>query len=173
MSTQLLDEHDISWQDDAFYGTSLKRPIDKIDDTLFIGNIFGRVALPSAIGAVVVCLTESEHANAPPLPTHVIEHFVGIDDVLNISHELLHKIVTRACAHIEEAVAKGHSVFVHCGAGVSRSATMVIAYLMKRDKLTFAEAMTRVENVRYCICPNPTFQNYLRWREGLIVQKTH
>lgn len=47
-------------------------------------------------------------------------------------------------------------VFIHCNAGISRSATFVVAYLMKTQKMTMREAMdycrkTRSEFVRLCV----------------------
>jgi protein-tyrosine phosphatase len=47
-----------------------------------------------------------------------------------------------------------HRVLVHCMAGVSRSATIVIAYLMHRMKLTLEEAHVLVKTRRKCIHPN-------------------
>lgn len=51
-------------------------------------------------------------------------------------------------------------VLVHCWAGVSRSASMIVAYLIKKHKITFFEAIDRVRTVRY-ISPNPGFRRHL------------
>eukprot|EP00026_Physarum_polycephalum_P019871 Phypoly_transcript_22102.p1 GENE.Phypoly_transcript_22102~~Phypoly_transcript_22102.p1 ORF type:complete len:167 (-),score=13.12 Phypoly_transcript_22102:74-574(-) len=58
---------------------------------------------------------------------------------------------------IEEAIAQGGGVLVHCGAGVSRSATIVIAYLMKTKQWRYAEARLYLENIRPMIEPNDGF----------------
>ena len=52
---------------------------------------------------------------------------------------------------------KNGSVYVHCMAGISRSATIVIAYLMKTDKMSFIEAGTFVRNKRSVVSPNSGF----------------
>lgn len=44
-----------------------------------------------------------------------------------------------ANSFIKEAIQKG-GVLVHCFAGVSRSSTVVIAYLMQEKNMNFAEA---------------------------------
>ncbi len=53
------------------------------------------------------------------------------------------------------------NVLIHCHAGVSRSATIVLSYLMKYKKMTFPEARDFVKARRRCICPNPGFAKQL------------
>ena len=49
---------------------------------------------------------------------------------------------------VNEAIESGGTVFVHCHQGVSRSTTMVIAYLMWKERLTFNEAFAKVKAQR-------------------------
>lgn len=53
------------------------------------------------------------------------------------------------------------SVGVHCMVGVSRSASVVIAYLMKRAGVSRDDALSFVQSVRPVVCPNPGFQQQL------------
>lgn len=62
---------------------------------------------------------------------------------------------------IHEARTSGGKVFVHCAAGVSRSASMVISYLMKLNGWTFQEAFDFVKQIRNVICPNSGFRKQL------------
>ncbi|KAL7983030.1 hypothetical protein Chor_013681, partial [Crotalus horridus] len=52
-------------------------------------------------------------------------------------------------------------VFVHCAMGLSRSATLVLAYLMIHENLTLVEALKSVDSHRG-ICPNTGFLSQLR-----------
>lgn len=52
-------------------------------------------------------------------------------------------------------------MFVHCYAGVSRSATVVLAYLMKEQGLTLSAAFKFVKARRF-ILPNDGFKAQLR-----------
>lgn len=64
--------------------------------------------------------------------------------------------------YIEGALAQQDKVvFVHCIAGVSRSPTIVIAYLMRKEKKNFEDAFTFVKGQRPCIQPNVGFRAQL------------
>ncbi|KAK6483168.1 dual specificity protein phosphatase 19-like [Huso huso] len=63
---------------------------------------------------------------------------------------------------IEKAKAQNGVVLVHCNAGVSRSASIVIGYLMSTEYLHFDDAFPLVKNARPAICPNPGFMEQLR-----------
>jgi len=58
-------------------------------------------------------------------------------------------------------------VLVHCRAGISRSATIVLAYIMYSQKLPFEEAYVMVKEKRPVIKPNPMFTRQLRIYEKM------
>ncbi|XP_030628605.1 dual specificity protein phosphatase 13-like [Chanos chanos] len=62
---------------------------------------------------------------------------------------------------IRAALSRKGKVLVHCLMGVSRSATLVLAFLMICEGLTLMEAAQTVRQHRD-ICPNPGFLNQLR-----------
>ena len=49
-----------------------------------------------------------------------------------------------------------------CTAGISRSATIVISYLMKFKKLKYEEAFDITKKARVYIKPNPGFERTLK-----------
>lgn len=49
------------------------------------------------------------------------------------------------------------SVLVHCHRGISRSASFVIAYLMKKNEFTLDEALNYLQSIRPIAQPNTTF----------------
>lgn len=57
---------------------------------------------------------------------------------------------------IKEGIERG-GVLVHCFAGVSRSTSCVIAYLMKEKGFEFWNALNFVRSRRSIICPNMGF----------------
>lgn len=58
-------------------------------------------------------------------------------------------------------------VLVHCNAGVSRAAAIVIGFLMNSEEISFTSAFSLVKNARPSICPNAGFMEQLRtYQEG-------
>lgn len=52
-------------------------------------------------------------------------------------------------------------VLVNCVAGISRSSTFVLVYLMRYHHLTLKDAFKFLRNKRSQICPNKKFMEYL------------
>jgi hypothetical protein len=54
-------------------------------------------------------------------------------------------------------------VYVHCVQGISRSATICIAYKIFTERCTYNEAYEELKSKRDCINPNMTFIAQLVW----------
>lgn len=86
-------------------------------------------------------------------------HFVPCLDLPETS---LSEFVEASIAIIDSVRRRCGRILVHCNAGVSRSATVCIAYLMKIEALTFAQAYDLVKSKRPCIQPNAGFMIQLK-----------
>ncbi|CAG9796121.1 unnamed protein product [Diatraea saccharalis] len=95
--------------------------------------------------------------------TNISTLFIRADDTPQTN---LLSYFPMANAFIDEGLQKGN-VLVHCHFGVSRSATIVIAYLMGKYKLSFEQAFGYVRQRRRFINPNPGFVNQLRQYQRL------
>lgn len=81
-------------------------------------------------------------------------HRIPITDNLNIN---IRQYFERTCEIIDNIIENKQKILVHCYAGISRSATIVIAYIMKKNRMTMSEAYQFVEAKRKCISPNIGF----------------
>ncbi|OCH84355.1 DSPc-domain-containing protein, partial [Obba rivulosa] len=78
------------------------------------------------------------------------------------------KVSEEACKIIENAIAskskgcgKG-KILVHCSAGISRSPTLVVAYLMRSHKMSLKAALGQVVRARPQVSPNSGFLEQLK-----------
>jgi protein-tyrosine phosphatase len=73
--------------------------------------------------------------------------------------------ITKYFVESNEFIEKGNSVgkiLVHCGAGMSRSVSLVIAYMIKHKNIPFSEAMRIIKEKRNVAKPNSGFEKQLR-----------
>jgi predicted protein tyrosine phosphatase len=82
-------------------------------------------------------------------------------------------ILEPAFAFIEEAKIQGKACFVHCSFGMSRSPSVVMAYLMKSEKVSLAEALQKVKSLRPVTAPNHGFIEKLLSYENTLFGKLH
>lgn len=77
---------------------------------------------------------------------------------MDVPWENLSKYFESCIRFIKTAIKHGGGCLVHCYGGVSRSATIVIAYLMSEHKMGMFEALNFVKVKRSAVFPNPGFQ---------------
>ncbi|XP_076145028.1 dual specificity protein phosphatase 19b isoform X1 [Alosa pseudoharengus] len=106
--------------------------------------------------------------------THILNVAYGVENafpdlfhcqtvtVLDVPETDITSYFPECFAFIDQARNQGGVVLVHCNAGVSRSASVAIAYLMSRDTLSFQEALDAVKAARPSVCPNPGFLKQLK-----------
>ncbi|KAI3647940.1 hypothetical protein MP228_008161 [Amoeboaphelidium protococcarum] len=83
-------------------------------------------------------------------------------DIADIPDAPLLKVLDDVLPFIHEAHKDNGSVLVHCNQGISRSASIIIAYLMKYQKASLAEAVQKTAEARPQIKPNYGFEQQLQ-----------
>jgi len=82
--------------------------------------------------------------------------------ILDSDKEDIKKYFESSYKYIDEAIKNKGNVLVHCHAGVSRSSSFVIAYIMKSQKKKYDTALDIVKSKRNKINPNPGFIQQLK-----------
>ena len=143
-----------------------------------------KVGYPNEIIPNQLFLGNQHHAESP----EVMEH-LGITHIVNATKTVHNKFPDKIqycrivvedsdkemiCYHfniafrfmdyalLENEDRSQHRVLVHCAQGVSRSATIVIMYLMKKFDWSFEEAYEYAKRHRNEVQPNDGFQEQLR-----------
>ncbi|KAL8182561.1 UNVERIFIED_CONTAM: hypothetical protein K2H54_058219 [Gekko kuhli] len=89
-------------------------------------------------------------------------HRVGFHYILSASPLLFRaRHFKESIEFIHECRLRGESCLVHCLAGVSRSATLVVAYIMTITDFGWEDALSVVRASRSCANPNTGFQRQL------------
>jgi protein-tyrosine phosphatase len=58
-------------------------------------------------------------------------------------------------------IRSGRKVLVHCYAGISRSVSICVYYLIKRNNVSYEQAITSIKKIRPIADPNPSFARQL------------
>ncbi len=135
--------------------------ISEIEPHLFVGD---RASASSPDLLTKLRISHIVTAETQPLSDEVV-HATKAQTfqvpVLDLQDEDLLQHFDTACDFIEEALNNSGNVLVHCFHGVSRSASIVLAYLVRKQKLDLPSAMNLLKAKRPCACPNPGFQDQL------------
>ncbi|KAF9412687.1 hypothetical protein HW555_008895 [Spodoptera exigua] len=136
--------------------------VDLIDERLYLGNL---ACARDYKSLEQLQITHILTIDVVPLPRSILEkanlvfHYVKLADVPKedlISH------LPETNNFIKQAIADGGTVLVHCHFGVSRSAAVVISYIMEKYGLCYEEAFTLVKSKRRFVGPNVGFVAQLK-----------
>ncbi|XP_017471664.1 PREDICTED: protein phosphatase Slingshot isoform X1 [Rhagoletis zephyria] len=147
-------------------------------------TILGQMDAPTEIFDHVYLGSEWNASNLEELQKNGIRHilnvtreidnfFPGVFDYFNVrvyddEKTNLLKHWDNTFRYITRAKSEGSKVLVHCKMGVSRSASVVIAYAMKAYNWEFKHALQHVKERRNCIKPNKNFLNQLETYRGML-----
>lgn len=138
---------------------SMREKSDEIIPGLWLGNAKNAEIMCDKVGAI---LNVNHINNRPTKPEHAhIKYFhLPIYDKEGQKIELYFDATYK---YIEKNIARG--IYIHCHAGTSRSATIVIAYLMRKRCISLKDAFHLVKSKRMCIAPNLDFIKSLQQYE--------
>lgn len=95
------------------------------------------------------------------VPTHkdILYKFIEVYDLPSFN---IKNIFDECYLYIENIRLLNRRVYVHCNAGISRSPTIIIAYVMKHLKIGFEDAFKFIKETRSTINPNAGFVSQLK-----------
>jgi protein-tyrosine phosphatase len=135
-------------------GGKLSPIIDKLYLSCFIGAINENTIKHNKIDCIVK-MYGNEDKNGPYKYHQNIEYLEL--NAFDVPEYKISKDFVKCFKFINDNIRKNKNVLVHCHAGISRSATIVIMYLMVKYKLTLTKAYEYVKSRRSIIRPNSGF----------------
>ena len=139
-------------------------PSEIIPNQLYLGNIHHALNLEILRSIKITHIVNCTQSIDNKFESNGIEYIrVPVNDKTSVS---ILPYFVKAIRFIEavrdENSGKNENrIMIHCHAGISRSATITIAYLMYSWKLTMFDAITHVQSKRYIIQPYQGFKNQL------------
>lgn len=132
---------------------------DMVVDHVALGSL-RTVQNMSAVNQLNVShvLTCGRNLQTPKFPAPIKQLILDVDDS---DEQDMNQYFLKAIEFINDCVAQKGLCIVHCFAGVSRSATVVVAYLMMSRHWKFEEALDFVQQHRPAANPNPNFRRQL------------
>ncbi|OMJ77168.1 hypothetical protein SteCoe_23312 [Stentor coeruleus] len=142
------------------YSDSYSSSLNKIDNNLYLGGVIGasnsNLISRLHITSIVQILS---HNIAVVIHKKIRYLKINIDDLPNVS---IIRVVYEAVRFINRELTNGGAVLIHCAAGVSRSASVAVAYFMAKYNLSYAAALEKVKKGRGCVRPNEGFERQLK-----------
>jgi len=135
---------------------------------LFIGSLYD--ALDKS-WLTAQHITHAVNATQAELPSGdgVRRHWVRLDDDQDAD---IFPHFRPTCAFLDEALASDGRVLVHCEQGISRSATLLTAYAMRKARLPALAALVALRKQRQMVDPNPGFLKALvHWEAELRLDR--
>ncbi|XP_063814750.1 dual specificity protein phosphatase 13A [Pseudophryne corroboree] len=140
------------------------RHVDEVWPNLFLGDLStanNRFELwKMGITHVLNAAHGQRHSDGSPdyYGTSVTYHGISASDLPDFD---MSKYFYSASEFIHKALnTSGGRLLVHCVVGISRSATLVLAYLMIHHQLSLIQAICKVQESRW-VCPNTGFLQQL------------
>ncbi len=123
--------------------------ISKIDDRLFLGAYPTQQLINSNNITHIINVTTD-------FPTYVCPNIMTIqlNDCINVN---IGDYFESAHNFIQQSLNSNGTVLVHCHAGISRSATILISFYMKTKNMTMYEALNYIRARRPIVEPNIGF----------------
>jgi len=140
---------------------------DRVTENVFLGSLrtTQNETVLRELGITRILTTGKGLKVIDPLPKEIEQLIISVDD--NPDQKLV-PFFDQCTEWLDKCVEEGRQVLVHCFMGLSRSVTVVCAWLMKRRRMTFKEAITLIKKGRPAVNPNEGFRHQLIEYEELL-----
>ncbi|CAG2117325.1 unnamed protein product [Medioppia subpectinata] len=142
--------------------------VNKITDNVYLTGV-GGIVRENIVGLRISCIINATY-EAPNYDVKGLECIrVPIDDTVD---DDISPYLEEVADKLNEVVSENRRAIVHCVAGISRSSSLVLAYLVKYQKLTLKEAFIHCRKCRELSQPNVGFFKSLIEFERKMFGKT-
>lgn len=132
------------------------RNMDQIIEQIYVGSYNAATMLDytnrESISSVLNCTPDAHEG---------LKEFKVTQLNINDGEEIPHSVIELAITTIRESIARGEKILVHCHAGISRSPSLVCAYLISVG-FSWDEAVDMVRNQRPQVYPHSAIERSIK-----------
>ena len=151
----------------SFFDKRCERPLSQITNNIYLGNIKDAKNINNliklGIKKVLSLITDDQLLTFP----NTIEH--KLIKIYDFPRENIIKYFGECLLFIDD----DKKTLVHCFAGSSRSATIIIAYLMWKNQLDYVESCHFLRKIRPIVYPNYGFIRQLKMFDKLLKKNNY
>ena len=144
--------------------------IQKVDNNVYISD-YKAAANPHFIKKANITRIVKLFADSASDQRHPGVSYLVIDAIDHPDYDISEAAMT-AIPFIQQAIQNNERVLVHCRAGISRSATIVLFHLMINRNIPLDLALKVLIHIRPIINPNPGFMQHLRLTDLRLGQRS-
>ncbi|XP_017975696.1 PREDICTED: dual specificity protein phosphatase 1B isoform X2 [Theobroma cacao] len=141
-----------TWRVNRYFEAS--NALCQIEEGLFLGSLRDASNKSALKSSNVTHILTVANLSVPSYPNDFVYKII---EVMDREETNLMQYFDECFSFIDEAKRLGGGVLVHCFMGISRSVTMVVAYLMKKHGMSFSQALEHVKRRRPQASPNSGF----------------
>ena len=147
-------------------------PMSLVAPGLYVGDEASAASVPALLAAGVThilnCSALPSAIEGHPNAAHIQYRQLGLYDNTSDLPRMQEALIT-GVDFITQAHANGGTVLVHCHRGISRSATLAIAYLVRATQQPAEKVFELVKQKRLCIDPNLSYMIALKTWERRVL----
>ena len=137
--------------------------MSNIIPNLYLGDVHDALAVSQGDNPLnitrMITVSKELAAHIHPDPAHVQHLVIEVNDAPT---EDLRQYFYAAIGFIDQGLRKNERTLVHCYAGISRSSTIVLAYMLHEyPYMSLNAALNHVRSARPIVNPNPGFMYQL------------
>ena len=136
-----------------------KYSINRITENIYIGDIHSASSLKVLKDLDIKNVICAIKGMEPMFPNDL--NYINLE-LIDTELQQINDVFDDTNKFIEKCISNNEKILVHCVCGVSRSVSIVIAYLIYKEKFTYEQALNLIKIKRNVAQPNKFFETQLK-----------
>jgi len=156
-------------------------PVNRVDKNIFIGDhnaaksddIIRNYGITHVVNTAIEVPSYFEETGLPPSGRKIFYLNLGLRDDPTPGNENILEVLEPSLRYIVNVLKRNPDarILIHCHAGISRSSSIVVYYLMRTRGWDFDQSLEYLKSKRPIVNPNPWYATMLQDAHKLLRQR--